>query len=118
MRLHNLPAKKQQRRELRSHLTPEEAFLWSHLQQRKLSGRKFRRQHSIGPYILDFYCPAEKLAVELEIVEEVSHMERVFDEDLFYAANQKGLISDEELEGILVKNEDFSLQVVTENAPG
>jgi len=61
---------------------------------------------------------AEKLAVELDIVEEVSHMERVFDEDLFYAANQKGLISDEELEGILVKNEDFSLQVVTENAPG
>ena len=66
MRVHNLPAKKEQRRELRSHLTPEEACLWSHLQQRKLGGRKFRRQHSVGPYILDFYCPAEELAIELD----------------------------------------------------
>ncbi len=33
---------------------------------RQLRGRKFRRQHSVGPYILDFYCPSEKLAVELD----------------------------------------------------
>ena len=66
MRFHNLPYKLQQRRELRSQLTPEESYLWAHLQHRKLAGRKFRRQHSVGPYILDFYCPAEKLAVELD----------------------------------------------------
>jgi very-short-patch-repair endonuclease len=66
MHLHNLPAKKKQRRELRSRLTPEESYLWSYLQRRQLQGRKFRRQHSVGPYILDFYCPAEKLAVELD----------------------------------------------------
>src|SRR6266581_4124454 len=66
MRFHNLPAKKEQRRELRSRLTPEESYLWSYLQRRQLRGRKFRRQHSVGPYILDFYCPAEKLAVELD----------------------------------------------------
>jgi very-short-patch-repair endonuclease len=46
-------------------LTPEESYLWNFLQRRQLLGRKFRRQHSVGPYILDFYCPAEKLAVEL-----------------------------------------------------
>ena len=66
MRFHNLPEKKTQRRELRSRLTPEGSYLWSFLQRRKLGGRKFRRQHSVGPYILDFYCPAEKLAVELD----------------------------------------------------
>jgi len=66
MRFHNLPEKKPQRRELRSRLTPEESFLWTFLQHRQLAGRKFRRQHSVGPYILDFYCPAEKLAVELD----------------------------------------------------
>jgi len=66
MRFHNLPAKKKQRRELRSRLTPAESYLWSYLQMRQLRGRKFRRQHSVGPYILDFYCPSEKLAVELE----------------------------------------------------
>jgi very-short-patch-repair endonuclease len=47
-------------------LTPEESYLWNFLQRRQLLGRKFRRQHSVGPYILDFYCPAEKLAVELD----------------------------------------------------
>jgi len=66
MRFHNLPAKKTQRRELRSRLTSAESYLWSYLQLRQLGGRKFRRQHSVGPYILDFYCPSEKLAVELD----------------------------------------------------
>jgi very-short-patch-repair endonuclease len=66
MRLHNLSSKKNQRRALRSQLTPEEALLWSHLQRRQLHGRKFGRQHSVGIYILDFYCPGEELAVELD----------------------------------------------------
>jgi very-short-patch-repair endonuclease len=66
MHFHNLPEKKRQRRELRSRLTPEESYLWSFLQRRQLRGRKFRRQHSVGPYILDFYCPSERLAVELD----------------------------------------------------
>lgn len=57
---------------------------------------------------------AEALADELNIVEDVSHMERVFDEDAFYAANQRGLITDEQLASILIEAEDFSLQVVTE----
>ena len=36
------------------------------LKNKQVEGRKFRRQHSIGPYILDFYCPSENLAVELD----------------------------------------------------
>src|SRR6266545_5063458 len=66
MHLHNIRTKKGQRRELRSRLTPEESYLWSFLQRKQLRGRKFRRQHSVGPYILDFYCPTERLAVELD----------------------------------------------------
>jgi very-short-patch-repair endonuclease len=54
------------RTELRKKLTPAEASLWKSLQQSQLEGRKFRRQHSVGNYILDFYCPAERLAVELD----------------------------------------------------
>ena len=57
---------KQFRKELRNNLTPAEAALWKALQRGQLDGRKFRRQHSFGKYILDFYCPAEKLAVELD----------------------------------------------------
>lgn len=64
--IHNLPDRKEFRRELRSSLTPAEAALWQILRGSKLDGRKFRRQHSVGGYILDFYCPAEKLAIELD----------------------------------------------------
>lgn len=54
------------RRELRQALTPAEAVLWRLLKGRQLEGLKFRRQHSVGPYILDFYCPALRLAIELD----------------------------------------------------
>jgi very-short-patch-repair endonuclease len=47
-------------------MTPAEIFLWSFIKGKQLDGRKFRRQHSVGNYILDFYCPAEKLAIELD----------------------------------------------------
>jgi len=52
-------------RELRRKLTPPEARLWVALRQNKLHLR-FRRQHPIGPYVLDFYCDAAKLAVEVD----------------------------------------------------
>jgi very-short-patch-repair endonuclease len=65
-KLHNRPSLTTRRRELRSQLTPAEARLWSHLQRGQLAERKFRRQHSIGKYIVDFYCPREKLIVELD----------------------------------------------------
>lgn len=62
----NLPSLRTFRKELRNHPTPAEAKLWSYLRRSQLQGRKFRRQHSIKYYILDFYCPAERLAVELD----------------------------------------------------
>ena len=65
-RLHNLPEASEFRRGLRSRLTPAEAFLWSHLKGRKLEGRRFNRQHGIGPYTVDFYCAKEKLVIELD----------------------------------------------------
>jgi len=65
-RLHNKPYLKPRRKKLRRNLTPAEATLWLALKNSKLSGRKFRRQHSVGNYILDFYCVDERLAVELD----------------------------------------------------
>ena len=65
-RLNNLPQLKHFRRKLRSHLTPAEAKLWTYLKAKQLDGHRFRRQHSIGGYILDFYCAASKLAIELD----------------------------------------------------
>ncbi len=65
-RIFNRKRLKSFRKELRNNLTPAEAILWSALKNKQLEGRKFRRQHSIGKYVTDFYCPSEKLAVELD----------------------------------------------------
>ena len=62
----SLPALKTFRTELRSHLTPAEASFWNLVKNSALDGRKFRRQHSVGKYILDFYCPTERLGIELD----------------------------------------------------
>jgi very-short-patch-repair endonuclease len=64
--LHNRSELLTTRRKLRNAMTPAEARLWTYLQKGQLAGRKFRRQHSVGRYVLDFYCSAEKLCVELD----------------------------------------------------
>ena len=65
-KIHNKKYLEPYRKELRKNLTSAEAFLWKQLQQRKLDGKKFRRQHSIENYIIDFYCPEERLIIELD----------------------------------------------------
>jgi len=51
---------------LRNNSTSAEVALWVMLKSKKLEGRKFRRQYSIGRYIVDFCCPSEKLIIELD----------------------------------------------------
>jgi len=53
-------------RRLRRNMTPAEQKLWQALQGKQLDGLKFRPQHPVGPFILDFWCPARKLVVELD----------------------------------------------------
>lgn len=81
----NLPHLKTFRKQLRNNLTPAEATLWTFLKKKQLGGRKFRRQHSIGKYILDFYCPSERLAIELdgEVHNTIHQMEHDAERDLF-----------------------------------
>ena len=40
--------------------------MWTALRRRQVCGKKFRRQHSIGPYIVDFFCMEERLAIEID----------------------------------------------------
>ena len=65
-RLNNAHRLLDRRRALRGDLTLAEAALWRMLRRSSLNSRKFRRQQSIGPYIVDFYCASEKLVIELE----------------------------------------------------
>ena len=53
-------------RQLRHDQTDEERELWRALRGQRFAGFKFRRQHPVGDYILDFYCAAARLAVELD----------------------------------------------------
>src|SRR3989344_3488322 len=72
--IHNHPILKPRRAELRKNQTPQEVVLWARLRGVQL-GFKFKRQHSIGPYILDFYCPDKKLAIELDGSQHIKNKE-------------------------------------------
>ncbi len=64
--LFNRKSLKPLRTYLRNKSTSAESVLWKYLKSKNLEGRKFRRQQSIGNYIVDFYCPSEKLIIELD----------------------------------------------------
>ena len=53
-------------RRLRLNLTPAEQRLWQAIRKRQLNGLKFRCQHPIESFIVDFYCPQHKLIIELD----------------------------------------------------
>jgi very-short-patch-repair endonuclease len=57
---------KTRRRSLRNDPTRAEKEMWQGLRKRRSDGYKFRRQHSIGPFIADFYCPVYRLVVEVD----------------------------------------------------
>jgi very-short-patch-repair endonuclease len=53
-------------KKLRANTTPHERMLWRALRELPTEGSHFRRQAPIGPYIVDFFCPAKRLIVELD----------------------------------------------------
>ena len=54
------------RQELRASATPAEKLLWQYIKEKQIYNYRFRRQHGVGPYILDFYCPSLRLGIELD----------------------------------------------------
>ena len=60
------PLIQQRARELRQRATEAERVLWERVRNRRLGGLKFRRQHPLGPYIVDFYCAEHRLVVEVD----------------------------------------------------
>ena len=56
----------QRAREMRKEPTYAESLLWQQLRKERLAGFKFRRQHIIQTFIVDFYCPAAKLVIEID----------------------------------------------------
>ena len=75
-----------------SRSTPPERILWSHLRDRKLGGLKFRRQHQIGPYVVDFYCAEAQLVVELDGRHHTQQVERDAERDEWLRDQGLGII--------------------------
>jgi very-short-patch-repair endonuclease len=59
-------------RNLRARATDAEGRLWYFLRSRHSAGAKFRRQHEFGPYILDFFCPARRIVIEVDGAEHLT----------------------------------------------
>jgi len=76
--LNNLKSVKHYRRKLRNKQTKAEKILWGKIKKKQL-GYKFRRQHSFGKYILDFYCPSIIMAIELDGSVHGKYSQRVHD---------------------------------------
>ncbi|MGV8074636.1 MAG: endonuclease domain-containing protein [Syntrophobacteraceae bacterium] len=77
---------KEKARSLRKNQTDAERRLWYHLRDRRLAGYKFRRQHPIGPFIVDFVCRESWLIVELDGGQHASQVEEDRNRTAYLAA--------------------------------
>ena len=67
---YNRKTEEVKRKKLRQNSTYTEKIVWMNLRNRRMLGYKFKRQYSVDKYIIDFYCPELKFAIE---VDGISH---------------------------------------------
>jgi very-short-patch-repair endonuclease len=79
-------------RELRLRTTKAEQKLWFLLRNRKLKGKKFRRQHAIANYVADFYCNESKLVIELDGNFHTVEETKEYDKSRTNLLNELGII--------------------------
>ena len=99
-------------RDLRRRMSLPEIVLWQAMRKARLAGLRFRRQHPIGPYIIDFDCPAARLAVEVDGFAHDSVAQAHRDERRQTWLAQQGVrvlrirasdvLTDQKLEGVLL----------------
>ncbi len=101
-KIFNRYSQKELRNGLRHKMTPHEIILWSKLKNSQLHNCKFRRQHGIGRFIVDFYCP------ELKLVIEVDGANHFFDEESEkYDNKRQKFIESQGIKVIRVGNTDI-----------
>jgi len=103
------------RKELRNALTSAEAFLWTQLKKRQLSGKKFRRQYSVGPYVLDFFCPEVRLAVELDGAAHFTVIGQELDAKRDRYLEEKGIVVLRFENRDVFENLEFVLEAIRKN---
>ena len=98
---------KEHARRLRKNMTDTERFLWSRIRGKQLNGYQFYRQRPIGNFIVDFYCPAARLVIELDGGQH-------FEEE----GKTRDMLRDDYLRGIGIKVLRFSDRDVFKNIEG
>ena len=78
-------------RELRQNLTPAEKYLWKQLRARRFEGYKFRRQHPVGGYIVDFYCHKSSLVIEVDGQNHETKESKMYDDERTKTLEANGL---------------------------
>jgi very-short-patch-repair endonuclease len=76
---------------MRREMTDAEAHLWYHLRRHGLGDYKFRRQHPLDSYILDFYCPAARLVIEIDGGQHFVEDQQKRDEERTQSLTEKGM---------------------------
>lgn len=106
--------------ELRNNMTEAEQILWEALRKKQLNGMRFRRQHPINKYVLDFYCFKKKLSIELDGKYHAEKAQQFYDEDRTKNLAALGIreirFSNEEvmndLKGVLERIKQFSISKI------
>jgi very-short-patch-repair endonuclease len=97
---YNKKSEQEKRRQLRNNMTYCEKIVWLHLRKRQL-GYRFLRQYSVDHFVIDFYCPELKLAVELD-----GNVHEIPEQKNYDRARQKYL-EKFGIKFIRIKNEEF-----------
>lgn len=87
----NRTAMKERRQILRKNMTEQEIDLWLRIRRKQVDGHRFRRQFSVGSYVLDFYCPELRLAIEVDGESHSKPTAREYDREREEQLQQLGL---------------------------
>ena len=98
---YNKSSDKEKRRKLRQNQTSAEDLVWRQLRNRQLLGYKFKRQYSVDHFVIDFYCPELKLAVELD---GASHNNP---EQIEYDIKRQKYLEEFNIKFVRIKDEDL-----------
>ncbi|MBI4378772.1 MAG: endonuclease domain-containing protein [Nitrospinae bacterium] len=108
---------KKRRQQLRKNMTEAEIFIWSKIKGKQLNGLKFRRQCGINNYIVDFYCPEIKLAIEIDGDVHAYDTQIVSDRQKQKAIEGLGIIVLRYTNNDAIKNIDSVLQDILSTTP-
>jgi len=97
-------------------------MLWKHLRGKQLDGYRFRQQHGFGPYVLDFYCPALRLCIELDgsVHDSVEARQKDADRTTFLNQNRISVLRfkndevEDNVEGVIERIREYISLLLTE----